>query len=301
MQWIQRYIFLLNIFTFSTKPAANQVTDFSRVPSLHEGDSIHIVSLITNGIEIKRNRVVCWFPNDSLTIERMNGIADTINTGIAAVEKLIGSPLAWQAHPHNQPYIFYFRRDSIISHASMAGFVSISFWRIKEGKAPWLHEAVHEILYAKENKWFSKEISDSFYYKNITQWLYEGIADYISQQVSSLNNLPVYDVFSGVINPDSDSLFVENMKTANSQYILSFIGIKGVMPELSSANRRLYAPGFYHGSCSFVKFIADRYGVELLLKAISTYNKEQETIERTTGLSMKELKKEWLRKLNLLK
>jgi hypothetical protein len=71
------------------------------------------------------------------------------------------------------------------------------------------------------------------------------------------------------------------------------------MPELSSKNRIDYAPGFYHGSCSFVQFIADNYGLDVLLTAISSPGKEQESIEMATGKPPATLKKEWLEKLKI--
>jgi len=300
MQWKPHYIFLLNTFLILTIYSQCQLPDFSKSPGMDKGDSVQITSLIRTGVKIKRSRVVCWFPRDSMPLQQMNEIADSINSGVEAAEKMIAAPQDWQAHPYNQPYVFYFRKDTIISHASLAGFVSISFWRIKEGKAPWLHEAVHEILYAKKDKWFSKEITDSFYNKNAPKWLFEGLADYLSQEVSHIRKLTFYDVFSGTTNPNTDSLFIKDMKSTTGQYILAFIGAKGVMPELYSVNRRFFAPAFYHGSCSFVKFIAEHYGLALLLKANSAFTREQETIEHATGRSLPDLKHEWLKKINLI-
>ena len=90
------------------------------------------------------------------------------------------------------------------------------------------------------------------------------------------------------------------MKSGNASYIISHIGAKGVMPELSSKNRIDYAPGFYHGSCSFVQFIADNYGLDVLLTAISSSGRENESIEATpTGKPITILKKEWLEKLKI--
>ena len=89
------------------------------------------------------------------------------------------------------------------------------------------------------------------------------------------------------------------MKSENGSYILSFIGSKGVMPELSSEKRMQYAPGFYHGSASFTQYLADNYGLKMLLNAFSQFKKELETIETLTGKKLDVLKKEWLATLNL--
>ena len=89
------------------------------------------------------------------------------------------------------------------------------------------------------------------------------------------------------------------MLSEKSQYILSYIGARGVMPELSTPDRQKYAPAFYHGSSSFVEYIADQYGLAVLLDAISSFQKEHEVIEAKAGKTIAALKAEWLKKLNI--
>jgi hypothetical protein len=215
-------------------------------------------------------------------------------------KNLLHAPLVWQSHNINEPYTFYFRFDSIISHASKAGFVSVSFWRIKSGKAPWLHEALHEMLDTNTGSWFNASISEEEANKEMPLWLFEGLPDYISLKVSQVENLPWYDVFSRSSATNIDSIFMEDMKSDKVSYIISFIGKKGIIPELYSKDRILYAPAFYHGSSSFVQYIVDKYDVEILLNAISSFRKEQEKIEELTGKSIDILKKSGLINWGLL-
>lgn len=280
--------------------SVSQVPDFASVPNLWEGDSIHIVSLIKNGVEIKRGKAICWFPKDSLSARRMNEIADTLNIGITGAEKFMRGSLPARLPLTGAAFTFYFRPDSFISHASMAGFVSIPFWRIKEGKAPWLHEVLHEMLTAGEIGWFSKSITEEFFMKNMPLWLSEGLPTYITIKVSQQNSIPWFDVFSRSINPNVDSMFSMEIQSEKSEYILSYIGARGVIPELSSPDRQKYAPAFYHGSSSFVEFLANQYGMGLLLDAISSFQKEHEVIETKTGKTIEALKTEWLKKLKII-
>jgi hypothetical protein len=282
-----------------TSGSIGQVPDFSKVPNMFEGDSLSITNLITHGIKITRGKAICWFPKDSLSRQQMDLIADTINVGITAAEKFINAPLPWQAHLINEPYVFYFRLDSFISHASLYGFVSIPFYRIKKGRAPWLHEAMHEMLYSKADKWFTPAMDEKFSNENMPLWFHEGLPDYIATQVSRQNGLAFFDVFSNSTVTNTDSLFLDNMTSGNASYIISYIGAKGVMPELFLKNRMDYAPGFYHGSCSFIRFIRDNYSLDVLLAAMSSSPKEQESIELATGKSLGALKKEWLEKLKI--
>ena len=293
---------VIGLVLTASVPAMGQLPDFSKVTNLWENDSLNIVYLVQHGIPITKKKVICWFPADSLTAQRMNEIADTINAGVTSAEKFIHAPLPWQVHRFDEPYVFYFRSDSFISHASLAGFVSIPFWRIKNGKAPWLHEAIHEMLNTKTGIWEDTTIvSDEDWKKNMPLWLFEGLPDYISLEVSREDHSYWFDVFSNSASMNIDSMFRENMneKNGKASYILSHIGKKGVMTELSSKDRRLYAPGFYHGSCSFVQYIAEHYGINVLLSGISSFQKEEETIENLCGKPLADLKKEWLNKLGI--
>jgi hypothetical protein len=290
-----KYFYLIIALLFAiTKPLLGQIPDFSKVPVLHEGDSLNITYLINNGVKISDRKVICWFPKDSLTGKQMNEIAGMLNAGIKGAEKFINAPLPWQLHPPNEPYTFYFRFDRFISHASQSGFVSVPFWRIKEGKSPWLHEVIHEMLNTKTGSWHSPEITEKEWSDKMPLWLFEGLPDYISLKISLSENLGWFDVLSNSYQTNIDSLFLNEIKSDTGLYILSFIGREGVMPQLFSSERIRYAPTFYHGSSSFVKYLAENYDLKILLTGISLFGQEQETIEKLTGKSIEILKKEWL-------
>ncbi len=236
------------------KPLFSQIPDFSKVPGLHDGDSLNITYLINNGIKISKGKVISWFPKDSLSETRMNQITDMINAGLLGAEKFIHAPLSWQVHRPNEPYTFYFRFDRFVSHASAAGFVSIPFWRIKVGKSPWLHETLREMLQTKSGNWFSHGITEKEWSENMPLWLSEGLPDYISLKVSLLEKLPWFDVFSNNDQTNVDSLFLEERRSDKGPYILSFIGSKGVMPELFSEDRIALRPCFLPWIFLFCRF-----------------------------------------------
>jgi hypothetical protein len=283
-----------------TKPLFSQVPDFSKVPELHEGDSLNITYLINNGVRIQDGKVICWFPKDSLSEKQMSEIALMLNTGIRGAEKFINAPRPWQVHQPDEPYTFYFRFDRFISHASCAGFMSIPFWRIKAGKAPWLHEVMHEMLYSKTESLFAETATEEEHYEKMPLWLVEGLPEYISLKVSLIENLPWFEVFSNSYKPNIDSLFIKEEATEKGRYVLSFIGVNAMLPELDSTDR-FYAFAFYHGSYSFVKYLAENYNIEIPITAISLFGHEQETIEKLTGKPLGTLKKEWLDKLKIIK
>ena len=293
-------ICLIAILLVANSKAYCQVPDFSKVPNVHAGDSLNITSLLNNGVKVNSDKVICWFPKDSLSQERMDEIVALISKGVDATEKYLKAPLVWQVHPFLEPYTFYFRNDRFVSHGSLAGFVSIPFWRIKENKAPWLHEALHEMLYSKSEDLVYRSISDSEFYKIIPLWLFEGLPEYISTEVLKLQKVDAFDVFSNSYNSNYDSLFVKEVQGENGKYVLSFIGNRGVIPELFTEKRSSYAPTFYHGSASFVKYLVSHYSLELLLSAISSFRKEHEVIEKACGKPIETLKKEWLTSLRIV-
>jgi hypothetical protein len=225
-------------------------------------------------------------------------ILDTLNTGVVAAENLIKAPLAWQVQQETMPYTYYFRLDTFISHASGAGFVSIPFWRIKQGRAPWLHEAVHEMLNTKAGAWTNASVPDEVWKNNMPLWLSEGLADYISLRVSQDHHLPQYDVFTKSFQANVDSACKEDIKSDKADSILSYIGKRGVMEALFSEDRGLYAPTFYHCSCSFVKYLADELGLDKLIASLAAYPKEMEKLEASAVPSLEALKKRWLIKIN---
>jgi hypothetical protein len=77
------------------------------------------------------------------------------------------------------------------------------------------------------------------------------------------------------------------------------VGETGIIAKLFGKKRGEYAPTFYNSSCSFTKYLVETYGLDKMLKAVSDYKNEHKTIERLTGKTMKELKKEWLIKIKL--
>lgn len=299
LQKVRQLVSLLMLASFagSSQGTVSQLPVFSKVPNLHPGDSSSITNLINTGIKIKEGRVIAWFPKDSLPKSRMKKIADTLNIGIRAAEKFIKAPHSWQVQHKNIPYTFYFRTDSFISHSSHAGFVSIPFWRIKEGKSPWLHEAMHEMLNTKTGNWFDPSVSEKQWVENMPLWLFEGLPDYISMVVSQKNNLPLFDVFTNTTVTNIDSVCKEDLKNVYADYILSFIGKKGTLPELYGKERRLFAPAFYHFSCSFVKYLAEHFGLDALLTSMSLFLKEQDELKNRISPSLEELKKSWVAKI----
>lgn len=280
----------------------DELPDFTKIKLscyLHKDDSLGITNLVLNGTKVINGKTICWFPKDSLSDSQMSEIAKHIDRGITLAQDFIHAPATWQAYP-NGSYTFYFRPGNFGSHASLCGFISIPLWRIKSDQAPWLHEVFHEMLNHKAGAWQTTEDIVEWE-NNVPLWLLEGLPEYFANEVSSLNSIPKFDPHSKSYRTNADSLFLIDLRTEKGKLALTNIGAKGAGPNRINIelllDRKLYAPAFYHGSASFLKYIADTYGLEVLLKTLSSFKGENETIEKLTGKSISRLKGDWISKL----
>ena len=157
---------------------------------------------------------------------------------------------------------------------------------------------IHEMLNSKQGNWANTSISREQRINNYPLWLAEGLPDYISIEVSKKLRLPLFDVFSNSYRTNIDSICKEDLKGQKADHVISYIGKKGVIPELFSTESRLYISSFYHCSCSFVKYIAEVYGLEPLLTSLSSFRNEHEVLERKTGRTVEHMRGKWLDKMN---
>jgi hypothetical protein len=244
----------------------------------------------SNGIRIDQDQIIAYFPKDIFTEKRMNDIVDTINLGRNLINELISGSTDWQMYKDQQTN-YYFMQGSFIAHTSKSNAIYIPVWLVEYGPAPWLHEDLHILLRSKKGFWWPMSLSAFF---KMPQWLTEGMAEYLAMRISYENQMPKVDVLKIGDYLTVDSICYENLKGEHGHQILKHIGKPGIMVKLHGKNRREYAPTFYGCSCSFTKYIAETYGLDILLKAYSEYKHEHKTIEELTGKTMKELKKEWL-------
>ena len=264
--------------------------------SFYKKDSAWSTQLRHNGIRVQRKNIIAWYPAHALPTAEMNQFADTLDNGVGAAKAYIGA-FPWQRSKGRINY--FFPADSFISHATLEGSVYIPLWRLRERKAPWLHEGVHELLASRSVN--QNRLPDSIVDIKIAAWMIEGFADYISDKVSYDRKIAQFDLFKSGGLEKIDSLCARYLDQGISAYILSFIGKPGYMPELGGPERITYAPMFYNFSCSFIKFLIDTYGVEKIIGANEIFLQEHTKLEAETGQPVAELKKRWLAHLNEVK
>jgi hypothetical protein len=225
----------------------------------------------------------------------MNEIVDTINLGITLADKYIGGPFEWQLFKDKQ-LTYYFCPGNFMSTTSKDGDIFISIQRAQNNQSPWLHEAMHILLRSKNGNWRPKSNPMNIF--KMPMWLTEGMPEYLAMKISNDYHIPKFDLFDSGGLSHIDSICNINIKKDNGPHILKYIGEPGILIKLFTNKRRYYAPTFYNCSSSFTKYLVETYGFDNILNAFIQYKKEIKTIEALTGKTMKELREDWLAKIN---
>jgi hypothetical protein len=253
-----------------------------------------INTLRTQGVFINRERVIAYFPKNSIPENRMNEIVDTINLGITLADKYIGGPYDWQVFKNKQ-LTYYFCEGNFMSTTSKEGDIFIPVWRAQSNQSPWLHETMHLLLRSVNGNWNPKSNPMNLF--KMPMWLTEGMAEFLAMKISYDNQIPKFDLFESGGYSKVDSICNISVRQENGPHILKYIGEPGIMKKLFTKKRRFYASTFYNCSCSFTKYLVETYGLDKVLNAYTNYKKEIETIENFTGKTMNELREDWLAKI----
>jgi hypothetical protein len=141
----------------------------------------------------------------------------------------------------------------------------------------------------KKGNWNEKSQLKSFFSMPI--WFNEGLAEYLAVKVEAVDSIKKHDLmrFGGYQNVDAAC----SKAIAQDSDLISNIGESGVPIKLIR-DRRNFAPPFYTCSCSFVKILAENYGLNTILKANAEFKNERETIEFLIRKDIQTLREEWL-------
>ena len=262
-------------------------------------DSSRITFLQANGRAYQRPHLTLWAPDDSVDVSRLEALLDSLDDNIARLETLIGGPYAWQ-RIGTRPVEFYLSPGRFVSHASGRGAVFISVSRIRDGTAPFLHEASHELL-APPAPFSPDEYPDSVtsarMFARFPLWLSEGLPDYLAQSVSAATGFHEGDVFEigGLARVDSVCA-TRLTRSPRRAEIEARVGAEGAVEALFTTERGEVAPIFYACSQSFTKLVVDRIGVPATvgLFPLIAPGRWRRALEKAAGASLDDLRKTWL-------
>ncbi|MEQ1506030.1 MAG: hypothetical protein ABMB14_27610 [Myxococcota bacterium] len=182
---------------------------------------------------------------------------------------------------------------AVIGHAPGGPFVFLSVAMVEQGRAPWLHESLH-VLLRGDRDWLT-DVDEATADRDMPLWLVEGLPDYVAQSVAES---------TGVGNPGP---FVTSLaevdracgaaRTEGPPEIFEQVGRPGRSEALFGPERFENAQVFYPCSDSFVRWLAERHGLEALLAASSATPDELATWERRTGARLEHERALWVEHL----
>ena len=152
--------------------------------------------------------------------------------------------------------------------------------RVRTHRAPYLHEIAHVLLPCR----------------NAPEWFSEGLACYVESAVSEQGGGYDSRLFTGDGNRGVDEDARWWMNDARGRAVLPFAGRRGVPPGIGRDRHNVAAP-FYVLSHSLVKFLAERAGVDSLVRAGRARRFAVE-LRRATGKTSAAWREEWLRTLD---
>jgi hypothetical protein len=256
-------------------------------------DGKRVAELTTGGERREGELVVLFTPAGALDDAEEAALLERLDKGIAALREVVGRH-DWQVVRESK-ITYYVSADRFVSHASGRAAVFIPLVRVQDGRAPFLHEAGHELLAT-----FSRPLTPDPAQRDrvVTKrplWLGEGLADYVAQTAATRAGVKEGDVFDIGGLPGADAACRERLKGPRGAEVLPFIGALGAPAALFTTERQQVAPTFYACGTSFTNFLVGRIGLQPtigLMPHILTGD-VLPRIEKAAGVSMDTLRADW--------
>jgi len=269
-----------------TKPSSAAPLDWSA------DDGRRVEELTAKGERREGKMVVLFTPPGAIDDSEEAALLQRLDKGVAELRAVVGIH-SWQVM--REPKIaYYVSLDRFVSHASGRGAVFIPLARVQDGRAPYLHEAGHELLAT-----FSQPLTpDPAWFERVRArplWLGEGLADYVAQTAATRAGVKEGDVFDIGGLAGADAACRDRIKGPRGAEVLPFIGAVGAPEALFTTERAEVAPTFYACGTSFTKFLVGRIGLQetISLMPLILKNGVLARIEELTGKKMDTIRGEW--------
>ena len=272
------------LVSFASSAPQPQALDWSA------DDGKRIEALKTSGGHVSGANVEIWFP-PALSKNDMEALLRTLDPAVAELRRMVGRH-DWQRNGDTK-LTYYIADDRFVSHASGRAAVFIPLVRVQDGRAPFLHEVTHELLFPKGQTAGTLKPSER------PLWLIEGLPDYIAQTVAAKTGFQEGDVFDVGGLSQVDATCAERVKTADGAQMLPYIGVLGAPEVLFTTDRQRFAPTFYACGFSYTKFLVDKAGFDAVVNLMPfiPQRKVDEQVEKLTGVSPQAFREAWIAKI----
>jgi len=265
---------LLAILIFSTLPLyADTAEDDSIAAQLH-----------AHGTRVEQPRAILWYRAADMPAGTAKEFAERLSSGVDEIEAVLGRKYA------RAKIECFVSPDAGMSHSYMGvkPYFFVTPERVNAREVPYRHELTHIVAWWSCGK---------------ALWLQEGFADYVSTEARRrFAHQPEYD--ANVFNPKDEDIDAVAARVSDGRVaakVMPLIGIDAMPMSLRHrrafdaifADREVTAPAFYNLSHSFTRFLVKRVGLEKLEAACRAW-KPSGAIARDAGMTMEQLRKEWL-------
>ena len=250
-------------------------------------DGKRVETLKRTGAHIDGDNLVLWFPPSLARIDA-EALVKRLDPVVAGLWRRVGTH-DWQAVPKGK-ITYYLSDDAFVAHATGRSAVFVPMARVKDGHAPLLHEATHELLASKRGGG-GAGAPPAFR----PLWLTEGLPDYIARLVAQESGMVEAGPFGTPTLGGVDEVCAERARTIDGATMLPYVGGDGRPEILYTTDRQRFAPTFYACSFSFTKFLASRVGLDTLVGLFGYPPAEMiRRLNRIGGSRLSALRAEWL-------
>ena len=223
------------------------------------------------GVRCETPHAIVDFDPSGLDEPEREAFARLADKGVADLSRLIFKDAATAREPVR--FVVSARVDM---SRTMGRTVLLPLGRVQSRSAPYLHEAVHALVPAR----------------NRSTWLTEGLACYLESWVAE--HLGGYDahVFTNAGDRRIHDAARGTMKTDPGRQVLPWVGVPGEPPDLFEDRTGVARP-FYVLSHSFTKYLVERIGLPAVVRLAGGPDPEA-TLRQVTGREAAAWRAEWL-------
>jgi hypothetical protein len=247
-------------------------------------DDERVSALVKDGVRLQSGRITTWFSRDAMSRDEMTQLLERLTKGLDSLESFVRTPRPWQPPQKSDVEYYFVGGPFFVPHVNLKRQVMIPVVRLRDGKAPILHETTHALLSLPQGR-------------RPLAWLTEGVAAYVAKAVSAQTGMPEGDTFELGSVEELDAKCAAGLASPQGPKIAPFIGAPGNLSALY-AMEPAYAvrQTFYGCAASFTKFLVDQWGIERivdLLPEADPYKK----LEGVSGKKMAALRSSWAAKI----
>jgi len=254
-------------------------------------DGSRVAALSKDGARLEGEHVILWFPK-SLARADAEALVKRLDPGVAGLWSRVGTH-DWQSVKKGR-ITYYLSDDAFVAHASGRAAVFVPMARVRDGHAPFLHEATHELLASTRT-----DRTPGGPKVQRPLWLTEGLPDYIARLTAADVGLTESGPFDTPTIAGVDDICAERTRTANGATMMPYIGSDARPEVLFTTERGRFAPTFYACSFSFVRYLADQVGLNELIDLFAFGPADMKArLDRLKGKRLSEWRAEWLRLLD---